>query len=151
MAGGLTTLAHTLALRLRQIVRMLDRLDRLEAGSGDWLESQGEANLESAAREMTLRALRTAADPANFGLLDYLQERPSCPVAELERAAGLDRITLNERINDLIQIGLLSREIDTDVVQISDAGIALVLLYTDIYKETSRRLQEALTPVTRLE
>ena len=36
-------LSSALALRLRDLARMADRLDRLESGTGEWLTSQDEA------------------------------------------------------------------------------------------------------------
>ena len=43
MARGLADLSLALALRLRDLARMLDRLDRLESGTGAWLASQQHA------------------------------------------------------------------------------------------------------------
>ncbi len=43
MAQGLDDLSLALALRLRDLARLADRLDRLEAGTGGWLTSQGPA------------------------------------------------------------------------------------------------------------
>jgi len=42
MPQGLTDLFLALAMRLRDMARMLDRLDRLESGTGEWLAAQGE-------------------------------------------------------------------------------------------------------------
>jgi hypothetical protein len=39
MPQGLTDLSLALAMRLRDMARMLDRLDRLESGTGEWLSS----------------------------------------------------------------------------------------------------------------
>src|SRR3990172_2032961 len=126
MAQGLTDLSSTLALRLRDIARMLDRLDRLESGTGEWLAAQGEGALREAAADMTLRPLRAAADPANFAILSFLSSHTSAPMAELEKATGLGRLALNERVNDLVQVGLAGRNIDTDHVQGTAASVALV-------------------------
>ena len=149
MAQGLTELSSTLALRLRDIARMLDRLDRLESGTGAWLASQDEAALREAATDMTLRALRAAADPTSFVILAFLAAHASAPMAELEKAAGLGRLALTERVNDLVQTGLAGRNIDTDHVQGTAAGAALVSLINNIGEATAKRLAEALQPVTR--
>jgi hypothetical protein len=149
MPQGLTDLAAALALRLRDLARMADRLDRLESGSGNWLASQDEAALREAATDMTLRALRAAADPTNFAILKFLSAHTSAPIAELERAAGLGRLALSERVNDLVQVGLAGRNIDTDHVQITAGGAALVRLISDIGAATAQRLAEALQPLTR--
>jgi hypothetical protein len=149
MAQGLNALSSALALRLRDIARMLDRLDRLEAGTGEWLSSQGEAAWRQAATDMTLRALRAAADPVNFGVLSFLSAHTSAPMAELEQAAGLGRLALSERVNDLVQVGLAGRNIDTDHVQGTAAGEALVGLINSIGEAAAQRLAETLPPITR--
>ena len=149
MAQGLTDLSSALALRLRDIARLLDRLDRLESGTGEWLASQGEGALREAATDMTLRALRAAADPTNYAILTFLSAHTSAPVAELETATGFGRLALAERVNDLVQVGLAGRNIDTDHVQGTAAGAALVGLIHNIGEATAKRLAEVLQPVTR--
>ena len=149
MPSGHNDLAFALALRLRDIARMLDRLDRLESGTGEWLPSQGEAALAEAAREMTLRAFRIAADPANYAILGFLSTHTSVPIAELEKVSGLGRLALSERVNDLVQVGLAGRNIDTDQVQGTAAGAALVGLIDNLSRATAKQLAEALQPVTR--
>jgi hypothetical protein len=151
VASGLKTLSNALALRLRSLARAADRLDRLESGSGAWLSSLTPAEIDAAAGEMTLRALRTAADPFNYRVLRCLADQPTLSMPALESGSGLDRLSLGERVNDLIQVGLASREIDTDSVQITDAGRALAGLLGDIQRETAERLAEYLIPVTTLE
>ncbi len=149
MAQGLNDLSLALAFRLRDIARMLDRLDRLESGTGEWLASQQNGELRAAAMEMTLRALRAAADPTNFALLAFLSAHTSAPVAELEKASGLGRLALIERVNDLVQVGLAGRNIDTDQVQGTAAGAALVGLINSLSEATAKKLAEALQPATR--
>ena len=148
---GRKSLGHTLAFRLRDIARVLDRLDRLESGSGSWLKDQSSDELESAALGMTLRVLQRASDPTNFTVLSFLLEKESSLVANVQEFCKIDRMTLSERLNDLVQVGLVIREIDTDHVQISDAGKALVMLFNDIQRETATRLREILAPVTTLD
>ena len=149
MPQGLNDLSLALALRLRDIARLIDRLDRLESGTGEWLASQGEGALQEAATDMTLRALRAAADPTNFALLAFLSAHTSAPMAELEAATGFGRLALAERVNDLVQVGLAGRNIDTDHVQGTAAGAALVGLIHNIGEATAKRLAEVSQPVTR--
>ncbi len=149
MAQGLNDLSFALAMRLRDIARLLDRLDRLESGTGGWLASQAEADWNRAAADMTLRALRAAADPTSFALLSFLAVRAAAPVRELEEATGLGRVALSERLNDLVQVGLAARNIDTDQVQITAGGAALVALIQNISETTASKLAEALQPATR--
>jgi hypothetical protein len=149
MAQGLTDLSLALAMRLRDMARMLDRLDRLESGTGEWLATQGDGALQEAAADMTLRALRATTDPTNFAILTFLSAHTSVPIAELEKAVGLGRLALTERVNDLVQVGLAGRNIDTDQVQGTAAGVALVGLINSISEATAAKLAEALRPVTR--
>ena len=149
MAQGLTDLSSALAMHLRDIARLLDRLDRLEAGTGEWLTSQKKGELKSAATDMTLRALCAAADPTNFAILTFLSAQTSAPMADLEKSIGLGRLALNERVNDLVQVGLAGRNIDTDQVQATAAGSALVGLIDSIGEAAAKKLAEALQPVTR--
>ncbi len=149
IGSGPNDLSSALAFRLRDIARMVDRLDRLESGTGEWLATQHPDDWLAAATEMTLRAFRTAADPMNFAILRHLSEHTSVPISDLEQAIGLVRLALNERVNDLVQIGLAARHIDTDHVQGTTAGTALVGLITGISQTTAKKLIEALQPVTR--
>ncbi len=149
IGSGPNDLSSALAFRLRDLARMLDRLDRLEAGTGEWLSTQSEADLIEAATDMTLRAFRVAADPMNFAILKHLCEHTSVPMADLEQTIGLVRLALNERVNDLVQVGLAARNIDTDHVQGTTAGAALVGLIVSISQTTAKKLIEALQPVTQ--
>ena len=140
----LDDLSSALALRLRDIARVLDRLDRLESGTGEWLTAQDDAALKEAAREMTLRALRVAADPINFAILNHLATHSSVPLADLETATYLGRLALSERVSDLVQVGLAGRNIDTDHVQATPGGAALVTWINSIGEATANRLAGAL-------
>ena len=143
----LDDLSSALALRLRDIARMLDRLDRLESGTGEWLTAQDDAALKEAAREMTLRALRVAADPINFAILNHLATHSSVPLADLETTTRLGRLALSERVSDLVQVGLAGRNIDTDHVQATPAGAALVTWINGVGAATAKKLAEALQPI----
>lgn len=149
MAQGLNDLSSALASRLRDLARLADRLDRLEAGTGRWLASQQPADWRVAATDITLRALRAAADPTNQALLAACARRGSLPASELGQAAGLGRLPLAERVNDLAQVGLLAWNIDTDQVQATAGGAALARLIDEIAAATARKLEEALPATTR--
>ncbi len=130
VAGGLTG-------RLRSLVIALDRLDRLESGSGEWLSGFAEAELAEAATALTLRAFQTSADPANFVILTALAADDSQAIGHLIESTGIGRLVLSEHLNDLVQVGLATRLIDTDHAQITAAGASLVHLVNQIVTEVT--------------
>jgi hypothetical protein len=144
MSHDLDDVSTVLALRLRDLARALDRLDRLESGTGEWLAAQTDGDFSAAAYEMTLRALRVAADPTNFAILAFLSRHTTTPMAELEGAAGLGRLALAERVSDLVQVGLAARNIDTDQVQGTAAGAVLVGWINRISEDTANKLASVL-------
>jgi hypothetical protein len=137
IAGGLTG-------RLRSLVIAIDRLDRLESGSGDWLSGFTKSELGEAATALTLRALHTCADPANFTILAALATDDSLAIDQLIEGTKIGRLELTERLNDLVQVGFATRLIDTDHAQITVAGASLVHLIRQIMSEvTSQYLKTA--------
>lgn len=130
VAGGLTG-------RLRSLVIALDRLDRLESGSGEWLSGFAEVELAEAATALTLRAFQTSTDPENFVILTALAADDSQAIGQLIETTGIGRLVLSERLNDLVQVGLATRLIDTDHAQITAAGASLVHLVRQIATEVT--------------
>lgn len=144
MPQGLADLSSALAMRLRDIARMMDRLDRLESGTGEWAASLQNGELKSASTEMTLRALRVASDPTNFALLAFLSTHESASTADLEKSVSVGRLALIERVNDLVQVGLAARNIDTDQIQNTAAGAAVVGLINSISDATAKKLADSI-------
>lgn len=134
-ADLISDIAGGVAARLRSLAVALDRLDRLESGTGTWLSGFDAVELPDAATELTLRALRTGADPINFAILKTLAVEDSQPLAHLIEKVGLRRLTLSERLNDLVQVGLATRLIDTDHAQITPAGAGAVRLVEGLIAE----------------
>jgi len=130
VAAGLTS-------RLSALVAALDRLDRLESGSGTWLAGFVDSELPGAATELSLRALRTVADPGNFALLQALASDASQPLSHVIDTTGMGRLVLSERLNDLVQVGLASRLIDTDHAQITGAGASFIRLIDALIAEVA--------------
>jgi hypothetical protein len=133
----ITAIAAGLASRLRALVVALDRLDRLETGSGTWLAGFADTELHAAATELSLRALRTVADPANFAVLQALAGDDAQPLSHLIDSTGLGRLALSERLNDLVQVGLATRLIDTDHAEITGAGASLIRLIDALIVEVA--------------
>ncbi len=113
-------------LRLHRAV--IDREDRLESGTGAWLQLLGadEAARAGAVTESVLRALRMASDATNFAILSLLHESVGTPIADLQTATGLGRLSLSERIGDLVSAGLASKIPEANQVAGTAAGAAIV-------------------------
>ena len=131
-------IAAGIAGRMRALVLTLDRLDRLEAGTGTWLDDFNNEELPSAATEITLRALQAATRAENYNILQQLAAQPAISMRELGAAVSQDRLGLSERLNDLIQVGLASREIDTDQAQITPSGADMVKLVNGISEQVAK-------------
>lgn len=132
----LKNLSTGLAGRLSLIVSVLDRLDRLESGSGVWLSNFKDEEIDEEAHSILLRALRIVSEPGNFNVLNQLSLDDSVTINALVENTGLGRVTLTERLNDLAQVGFAVRLIDTDYAQITMAGAGVL----DIMKVISAQI-----------
>jgi hypothetical protein len=146
-------IAEDLWLRFRLLAMVLDRADRFvgisaagvpaenqsgEQGSERWLQSlaKNPDEVRAIAGDLVLRALRVALEPTNFAILLKLREQPAVSLPELLQATQLNRLSLNERINDLIQVGLAVKDVQTSQVQGTKAAEALV----DFVQQTQENL-----------
>jgi DNA-binding MarR family transcriptional regulator len=123
--------AQQLGIALAALVRyhaaVIDREDRLEAGTGTWLtEFRDDADSRSSAmRSAVLRALQLGFDDLNFRVLEELGEGDTTP-DDLGERLGLDRITLAQQVSDLVSAGLATKLPETGRVSATAAGSALV-------------------------
>lgn len=107
---------------------VIDREDRLESGTGEWLTSfkvePGER--KTASRESVLRALRMASDATNYRILQSLRDGVGTPIEDLVRTTGLSRLALAERIGDLVSAGLAAKLPEANQIVGVPAGRAIV-------------------------
>jgi hypothetical protein len=142
VSGG-EPLVHGLADRLRTLLLAMDRLDRLETAGelAGWLGRERDAgHLPAHARELFLRSLRVAADPANFGILAVLDPLEAVDLTELMQRTGLARVAASERVNDLVQVGLAVREMVGDQIRCTPLAEGVVALVESVAGETGERL-----------
>ncbi len=121
---------------------VIDREDRLESGTGEWLSDfKGEpGQREAAARETVLRALRMASDATNYRILQSLSDGIGTPIEDLIRTTGLDRLSLAERIGDLVSAGLAAKLPEANQVVGVPAGSAIVRLVEAAASEAAKDL-----------
>jgi hypothetical protein len=133
--------------RLRTLLLALDRRDRLETAQTfvGWLERErAEGNLATDAREMLLRALRVASEPLNYQILSHLDPLESIDLEELMEVTALGRVAASERVNDMVQTGLVVRELVDDQIRGTELAQGLTLLIERIAAEAGKRLAEEL-------
>jgi hypothetical protein len=132
-------LARGLAARLRDAVEAADRLAAFSYDlhpDGAPLSQMTDGEELATAHDMVLRVLRTAGDALNFQILAAACEQagdethPGAPLDGLACDLGLTRMALIERVHDLIQLGLVARDLQRDRVLGTPAGHGVLELIT---------------------
>lgn len=125
-----TSLGRGVAEVLRYLIAVLDREDRLESGSGGWLDAfrSDQAAQREAIREGVLRALTLAVDPVNFRILEALASSGSIATDSLVETAGVGELPLGHRIGDLVSAGLATKQPEANQVAATAAGNGIVAL-----------------------
>ncbi len=129
---------------LRYHMSVLDREDRLESGTGEWRSSflADRPQRDQAVRESVLRTLQMAVDSDYFGILEALSGPGSLRTVDLAKESGLGRLTLHERVSDLVSGGLATKVPEADQVAITPAGAAVVELVRKAVAVAGRDLEE---------
>ncbi len=132
------------AQTLSYLIAVLDREDRLESGTGEWLTAfrSDDAARREAVREGVLRALGMAADPTNFRILEALSASGSVGTASLTEIVGLGALPLGHRVGDLVSAGLAAKQPETNQVAATAAGNALVDLVHQAVTAGAKALEE---------
>ena len=133
--------------RVRSLLLGLDRRDRLE-NAGEfvgWLQRQTREQLDDIARGMLLRVLRCAGDPVNYRILERLDVLNAVNAADLMPETGLDRVALSERLNDLAQVGLISRDMVDGQVRGTSLAVGVRALVEGIAVQAGGKLLDDLS------
>lgn len=128
-------IARAIAARLREVLRAADRIDALDGRSGPLASEEVAGDpvvLEAALRELLARALRLVADARGEAILRALSGGDAVAVAALAARCNVPRLVAMRRIDDLVEAGLVRRELETDTVALAPLGAALVELVTDV-------------------
>ncbi|MGH7822197.1 MAG: hypothetical protein ACREQ9_20740, partial [Candidatus Binatia bacterium] len=122
-------------------VRVLSRSDRTRKLAAE----RGER--EQVATELLLHAVRSAAEPRNYGMLSRLNRDGSSTVEELMTVSGLGRLPVLERVGHLMQAGLVSRALDSDRVQPTRLATGLVGFLERVKDRLCVKIEERLPGV----
>lgn len=138
--GAAGELAQALTRRMAEMKAAAERLQGFAFAPGeespDLLDDEGDGS--GTLRDMALRALARSADPINFALIEHLSESDAT-VGELARSLGLPRAAVSERVNDLLQVGLVARTHRGDGATLGPAGREIVELVTAVVEQGRRR------------
>ncbi len=143
--------AHRLASgmfrRLRDVILVAERIEDFTFGPAEPGQSRPalrDGDAPALARDLLLRALRSAGDSMNWRILEATEaEQEGCPIDGLAELCGLPRLAVTERANELVQAGLCMRAIDADRIVITDAGLALLAFVSATTTELARRAEES--------
>lgn len=119
--------------RLRDVIMVAERVETFAFGAtetGPATLRLDAAEAEALARDVVVRALRTAGDPLNWSILERAaaSAEEGAALDEAAGALGIPRLVVSERVSELMQAGLAMRALDTDRVHATAAGLALVSL-----------------------
>jgi len=113
---------------LKYHISVIDRENRLESGSGNWKGSffSDRSDRERAVRESVLRSVRMAVSSEYYGILELLAGPGHMKTADLASALQISKLTLAERVSDLVSAGLVSKVPEADQVSVAGGGAAVV-------------------------
>ncbi|HSL25966.1 MAG TPA: hypothetical protein VLA54_06745 [Acidimicrobiia bacterium] len=126
---------------LEYLIQVVDREDRLESGSGRFREdlAADHDSRKRAVEEAVLRLLRLAADPLNYRILEGLTGEAAFDASGLASLTGLPRLSIEERVADLVSAGLAAK-VAGGRVAVTGAGMALVGLIREAVAAGSTQL-----------
>ena len=139
-------LARGVAARIRDAVEAAERLASFsfdaapDATAGAPQLADGEER--EVARDFLLRVFSGACDPTGHRILRIAAAHPEDGVrlGALAAEIELPRMTASERVNGLIQLGLVYRDLQLDTVRIAPAGEAIVALLGELEREVAEWL-----------
>ncbi len=126
-----TALGRGLAARFAQRLAGLDRLDALDGRSGPLASEElrdDPRTRDDVARELVARLLRVGSDARVEPLVRALVAGGAQSVAALTAAAGISRVALARRLDDLVDAGLAERDPSADTVAPTPLAVGLTEL-----------------------
>jgi hypothetical protein len=130
-------LARALAARLRDAIAAGDQLASFaftESATPPGRELRDGEEL-AAAHDFLLRVLHGISEPLAWQVLSSIVSDQGCTLDALAERLELPRLAVTERVNALIQLGLMARDLEHDTVTASPAGQALFDLICELDAE----------------
>jgi hypothetical protein len=131
-ADPLQAIADGLRQRVGELAQAEEQLARFAFSEATGAPERGAGEPPPPWRHFTGRALAAAGDPVAMGLLQRLEVEGAATVAVLGEWLEADRLAVIDRLNHLMHVGCVSRDLETDRVAVSALGQALVALVDEI-------------------
>lgn len=138
--------ARGLAARLRDAAAAADRLSdfSFDGRSGEGAPTLAAGEEPATAEDFVVRAVHLATDPVAFRILRAAATETA--IGELAAGLELPRLALLERVHEMIQLGLVARDLERDTVRASPAGEALARWLDELAAETAGWLTKRRRP-----
>ncbi|WP_372787918.1 hypothetical protein [Paraconexibacter sp.] len=130
--------ARGLAARLRDAAAAADRLADFSFAEHDTVPPPvlRDGEERAVAGDFVGRALHAATDPLGGRIL-HAAVGDGTPIEELTAATGLPRLAVLERVYELLQLGLVARDLQADTVVATGAGRALDQVVSELADDVS--------------
>lgn len=132
-----------LGARLAALATALERYDAFAFRPGEHSAppgGPGDQDADEAALALVLRAVRAASDPQGWQVLDLLA-RGDATTAQVAAVLATPRVVAWEQVNDLVQVGLVGRELDGDRLGLTEAGMGVVELIRELAVAAARAVR----------
>lgn len=142
-----SAVAHGLAERFTRLLKSADRLDALDGRTGaltsDELRADPAAR-SAVARELVARLLRVASDGHLEPLVRALVRDGAQKMDTLAASERVTRFVLGRRVDDLVDAGLVERDLGPDILSPTALAAAFVDLLDELESATAREMGERL-------
>lgn len=138
---NVTAVGNGLGRRLRDVAALLERYDSFvfRPGSPGAAPALPDEDVTPAARALVLRALRVATDPTGWRVLDLLRSG-DMRTPDVAAALGVPRIAAWDQLDQLVQVGLVTRDLDGDRVGVTATGCAFIEIVEALTAATAREV-----------
>lgn len=142
--ADVAALVEGLWRRVRDVLLVAERV-----GSFTFSEQQEEperaaltdAEIDAAAKDFVLRALAVTSDALNHVILTRSCTPDGVVIDELAKELATGSLVVSERVNDMLQLGLIARELDSGRARATPAGEAIVSVVAGVAGPLAERIR----------
>ena len=143
MSVDLELVGKGLGGRLAALYTALERYDRFAFRPDEQAappDGPGGQDADEAGLALVLRAVRAASAPQGWQVLSRLAAGDAT-TEEVAAVLATPRVVAWEQVNDLVQVGLVGRELDGDRLGLTEAGMGVVELIRGLAAAAARAVR----------